>query len=46
MSFVTNLKKLLVIILAGVALTACATAKKESGKMQGDVYTEQTLLNI
>ena len=39
MSFVTNLKKFLVIILAGLALTACATAKKDSGKMQGDVYT-------
>ena len=39
MSFVTNLKKFLVIILAGIALTACATVKKDSGKMQGDVYT-------
>ena len=39
MSFVTNLKKFLVIILAGVALTACATAKKDAGMMQGDVYT-------
>ena len=39
MSFVTNLKNFLVIILAGVALTACATAKKDTGKMQGDVYT-------
>jgi len=39
MSFITNLKKFLVIILAGIALTACATAKKDSGKMQGDVYT-------
>ena len=39
MSFVTNLKKFLVIILAGVALTACATAKKDTGMMQGDVYT-------
>ena len=39
MSSITNLKKLLVIILAGVALTACATAQKGSGKMQGDVYT-------
>ena len=39
MSFVINLKKFLVIILAGVALTACATAKKDTGKMQGDVYT-------
>ena len=39
MSSITNLKKLLVIILAGVALTACATVKKDSGMMQGDVYT-------
>ena len=39
MSFAANLKKFLVIILAGVALTACATAKKDTGKMQGDVYT-------
>ena len=39
MSFVINLKKFLVIILAGIALTACATAKKDSGMMQGDVYT-------
>ena len=27
------------IVLAGVALTACATQKKQSGMMQGDVYT-------
>ena len=39
MSFVTNLKKFLVIVLAGIALSACATAKKDSGKMQCDVYT-------
>ena len=39
MSFITNLKKFLVIIVAGVALTACATVKKDTGKMQGDVYT-------
>jgi len=39
MSFAANLKKFLVIILAGVALTACATATKDTGKMQGDVYT-------
>ena len=39
MSFIKNLKKFLVIILAGIALTACATAKKDSGKMQSDVYT-------
>jgi len=39
MSFVINLKKFLVIVLAGVALTACATVRKDAGKMQGDVYT-------
>ena len=35
----TNLKKFLLIVLLGVALSACATTKKQSGKMQGDVYT-------
>ena len=39
MNFATSLKKFLVIILAGVALTACATQKKQTGQMQGDVYT-------
>ena len=39
MSFIKNLKKFLVIILAGIALPACATVKKDTGKMQGDVYT-------
>ena len=40
MSFVTNLKNFLVIIFAGVVLTACATqVKKDAGMMQGDVYT-------
>ena len=39
MSFSINLKRFLVIIFAGVALTACATVKKDTGKMQGDVYT-------
>ena len=41
MSFAVNFKKFLVILLAGVVLTACATQKKEqsAGKMQGDVYT-------
>jgi len=38
MIFGINFKKFLVIVLAGVALTACATQKK-SGMMQGDVYT-------
>ena len=40
MSFVTNLKNFLVIMFAGVVLTACATqVKKDAGMMQGDVYT-------
>ena len=39
MNFVLNFKKFLVIILAGVALSACATTKKQSGQMQSDVYT-------
>ena len=33
-----NYKKILVVILASVALTACATSKK-SGKIAGDVYS-------
>ena len=36
---VSKFKKFLVILLAGVALSACATQSKKSGKMQGDVYT-------
>ena len=39
MNFTLNLKKFLVIMLAGVVLTACATQKKQTGQMQGDVYT-------
>ena len=47
MSVVTNLKKFLVIIFAGVALTACATqVKKQTGMMQGMFIQEQKLLNI
>ena len=40
MSFAVNIKKFIVIFLAGVVLTACATQKKEQvvGQMQGDVY--------
>ena len=34
-----NIKKILLITFASAALTACATATKKSGKMQGDVYT-------
>ena len=39
MNFAVNFKKFLIIALAGIALTACATQKKQSGQMQGDVYT-------
>ena len=40
MSFALNFRKFLVIFIAGVVLTACATQKKEqAGQMQGDVYT-------
>ena len=39
MIFTAHIKKFLVIILAGIVLSACATAKKDSGKLQGDVYT-------
>ena len=40
MSFGMNLKRVLLIILASIALTACATqGKKSTGMMQGDVYT-------
>ena len=34
-----NLKNFLIIVLAGITLTACASQTKKSGKMQGDVYT-------
>ena len=36
----SNLKKILLIVFATFALTACATQqKKQTGMMQGDVYT-------
>ena len=38
MNFALSFKKFLVIVLAGIALTACATQKKQTGQMQGDVY--------
>ena len=35
-----NLKRILMVVLAGLVLTACATSvKKQAGQMQGDVYT-------
>tara|TARA_B110000438_G_C15745078_1_gene620337 strand:+ start:403 stop:882 length:480 start_codon:yes stop_codon:yes gene_type:complete len=39
MASIANLKRFLIIISASLALTACATSTKQSGKMQGDVYT-------
>ena len=34
-----NLKRILIVVLAGIALTACATQKKQTGMISGDVYT-------
>ena len=41
MSYAVNLKKILLIVFASIALTACATqqSKKQTGQIQGDVYT-------
>ena len=40
MNLTLIVKRLLLITIAGIALTACATStKKSSGQMQGDVYT-------
>ena len=39
MNFTSNIKKFLIVVVAGLALTACATQKKQSGQMQSDVYT-------
>ena len=39
MNFALNLRRFLVIVLAGVVLTACATQKKVQTQIQGDVYT-------
>jgi peptidoglycan-associated lipoprotein len=39
MDFRMNLKRLLIVIVASVALTACAAQTKKAGKMSGDVYT-------
>jgi peptidoglycan-associated lipoprotein len=38
MNLKTNMRNILLVIFAGLVLSACATSKK-SGKMQGDVYT-------
>ncbi len=40
MDCAAKLRRVLLVIFVGVTLTACATqVKKESGMMQGDVYT-------
>ena len=39
MNFAVNFRRFLVVVLAGLVLTACATQKKSTGKLQGDVYT-------
>ena len=39
MELVSNFRKLVLVALASLALTACATSKKSTGQMQGDVYT-------
>ena len=39
MSFDMILKRFLIVVLASMALTACAVQKKSTGLMQGDVYT-------
>ena len=39
MNLTINFKKLVLIAIACFALTACATSKKSTGMMQGDVYT-------
>ena len=33
------IKRVFIVVCAGLLLTACAVQKKQSGKMQGDVYT-------
>ena len=38
MDFSAKLRRVLLVVFVGVALTACATQKKESGMIQGDVY--------
>ena len=39
MSYTVNLKRILIVVFASLALTACATAKKASTRqIQGDVY--------
>ena len=39
MELATNFRRALIVVLAGIALTACATQSKKTGMMSGDVYT-------
>ena len=39
MALARNLRNTFLIVLASLALTACATSTKKAGKMAGDVYT-------
>ena len=39
MTLGTNLRKFLVVVLAGIALTSCATQGKKGSQLSGDVYT-------
>ena len=39
MRYAPSIRKILIVVLASFALTACATSKKSTGQMQGDVYT-------
>ena len=39
MEFRMNLKRFLVVLFAGMVLTACAAQKQKTGMISGDVYT-------
>ena len=39
MGYKMNFKNILLVLLASVALSACAASSKKSGKIAGDVYT-------
>jgi peptidoglycan-associated lipoprotein len=39
MNLLSNLRKVILVVFAGLILTACASTTKKSGQMQGDVYT-------
>ena len=39
MEFRMNLKRILIVLFAGMVLTACAEKKQKTGMISGDVYT-------